>query len=246
MKLINRTTFLSLLLLPALALADGDPDDLPIEIVDAEPEIFVVEPEIVAAEPEVAKARSVESSNRNQSAKVVSAKPKNSMQFYASDKSAELSYERTGPVFNLNNDRASAAFLTDEERDNAVMGTVMYDIEKELLSGLVLSFGPTVYVGILGVENEDVVALGGGIQAAYTLPTPILPVNLRAAFSYAPDVLTFGQSDRITDWNVRAGVPLRKNMEIFIGYRFLQFDTRPGDQELDKRVHVGVKWQVGK
>jgi hypothetical protein len=60
--------------------------------------------------------------------------------------------------------------------------------------------------------------------------------------NYAPDILTFGQSDRIFDWHARAELPLTKSISGFVGVRFLQFDTRPGDRELDKKVHIGVRW----
>ncbi len=166
------------------------------------------------------------------------------MQFYASDKTAEMLYERTGPLLNLNNSRVSMSVLFNETRDNALVGSVMYDVQPRLLTGVTLSFGSQVYAGLLAIENTDIIGLAAGIEAAYQLPTNLLPLQLRAAASYAPDILTFGQADRIIDWSVRAGLAFTDNIDGFVGVRYLQFDTRPGDRELDKRAHMGIRWKL--
>ena len=166
-----------------------------------------------------------------------------SVLFYASDKTAEITFERHKPVFGLENNRASASFLFNEERDNAITGAIMFDAKPSFLDGIELSFGTRAYAGLLSVENNDVFGLAASIGASYVLPIQDFPLKMSAEWSYAPDILTFGQSDRIFDWNVRAGLPLAKNINGFVGFRFLQFDTRPGDRELDKRVHIGIRWQ---
>jgi hypothetical protein len=166
------------------------------------------------------------------------------MQFYASDKTAEILFERGGSFLSFNSSRANMAFLFNESRDNVITGAVMYDVEPEFYSGLTFSFGGKLYAGLLALENTDVVGLAASIEAAYRLPVRQFPLKLRANINYAPDVLTFGQSDRIIDWGVRAGLALTSNVDAFIGLRFLQFDTRPGDRELDKRGHLGIRWNL--
>jgi len=169
-------------------------------------------------------------------------KPARFAQIYASDKAAELMYERAAPIFNLDNSRSSLGVLFTEERDNVIMGGIMYDAEPEFFPGLTVSFGGKVLVALLGIENQDVFAIAANVEAAYQLPLRMFPVNLSAAVGYAPDVLSFGQADRIIDWNVRAGLQLTSQIEGFLGFRFLQFDTRPGDAELDDQFHLGIRW----
>ena len=227
MRVLRKTTGIFSLFLPILVLAGGTPDDFD----DVGPQQSI-------------KTRAVESSNRSQSTTVVSSKSPRAMQVYASDDTAEVLYEKSGPVFNLNNSRASISLLFTEERDNALTGSLMYDAEPDYFPGLTLSFGSKLFAGLLGVENADVVGLAASIQAMYKLPVRQFPLQLSAAISYAPDILTFGQADRIIDWNVRSGLALTKNIDGFVGLRFLQFDTRPGDRELDKQVHLGIRWKL--
>lgn len=163
-------------------------------------------------------------------------------QFYSSDKAAEISYIKARPVLGLNNDRAVVSFLLNEERDNAVTAAIMFDVAPVLLTGLELSFGPKLIAGLLSIENADVIGFAASVEAAYSVPINKFPARLSTGFSYAPDVLTFGQSDRIIDWFVRFGLPLTKNIEAFVGARYLQFDTRPGERKLDQQIHLGVRW----
>lgn len=209
-----------------LVIAGGDPDELAEPMVESRVETRFNSR--VVLNPQAPQLQGV-SANRV-------------VQFYASDKSAELLYEVQRPVFNLNKSRAYASILFTEERDNALAGSILFDTDLKFIPGLTLSFGSKVFAGLLAIENADVFGLAASIEAAYLLPVKRFPVNLIAAVNYAPDILTFGQSDRIFDWHVRAELPLTKNISGFVGARFLQFDTRPGDRELDKKVHIGVRW----
>ena len=161
---------------------------------------------------------------------------------YASDDAFRAEYETDAGRFNLDNARLTGGFLLSEERDNVFTGTVMLDTFPGLVEDVRLSFGARGYVALLGVENRDVFGLGLGVQGAYELPIDVLPLQLGSEFFYTPDVLAFGQSDRIFDWNVDVGLAVRDNVSAFVGFRFLQFDTRPGEREVEDEVHVGVRW----
>lgn len=163
-------------------------------------------------------------------------------QLYTSDKAAEFAYQHNGPVFGLNNDRAVVSFLLNEERDNALTASIMFEAAPEFVEGLELSFGPKLIAGLLSIENADVIGFAANLEAVYSAPIKQFPLRLSTGFSYAPDVLTFGQSDRIIDWNVRAGLPLTNNIHGFVGGRYLQFDTRPGERKLDQQIHFGIRW----
>lgn len=199
------------------------------------------QPMLLASEPAADEADTDSAADAEESAITIVETP-STFQFYSSDKAAELTYEKSGSVFGLDNDRASLGFLMNEERDNAVTASIMFDASQTLVNGLRLSFGPQVIAGLLSVENSDVIGFAAGIEALYELPVKKFPLRLSTSLSYAPDILTFGQSDRIIDWNVRAGLPLTSNITGFIGARYLQFDTRPGERKLDQQVHIGIRW----
>ena len=161
---------------------------------------------------------------------------------YASDDAFRAEYETDAERFNLDSARLTGGFLLSEERDNVFTGTMMLDTFPGLVPDVRLSLGARAYVALLGIENRDVFGLGIGVQGAYELPVDFLPLQLGSEFFYTPDVLAFGQSDRIVDWNVDVGLAVRDNISAFVGFRFLQFDTRPGDREVEDDLHVGVRW----
>ena len=197
-----------------------------------------VQSSAVKSRPKLAASASADKNNAP--IEIVESAP--TYQFYSSDKAAELQYERNGSVFGLENDRAVVSFLMNEERDNALTAAVMFDTEFDMIRGLKLSFGPRMIAGLLSIENADVIGFAASLEALYIMPLEKFPLRLSSGVSYAPDILTFGQSDRIIDWNFRAGLPLTKNIEGFVGARYLQFDTRPGERKLDQQVHIGIRW----
>ncbi len=167
------------------------------------------------------------------------------LDLYFSDKVGNLEYERSSSVINVDNGRVNAGFLFSEERDTVFSGSVMLDSDEGLLPGVRLSFGSRGYVALLGVENADVFGLALGVEAELTVPVKSLPLRLSASYFYAPDVLAFGDADRIFDWDINVGLQIRDSVMVYTGVRYLQMDTRPGKREVDDRLHVGVRWTLG-
>ncbi len=167
------------------------------------------------------------------------------MDLYFSDKVGNLEYERSASVINIEKGRVNAGFLFSEERDTVFSSSVMLDSDKGLLPGVRLSFGSRGYVALLGVENADVFGLALGLEAEFTVPLKALPLRLSASYFYAPDILAFGDADRIFDWDVNVGLQVRDSVMVYTGVRYLQMDTRPGKREVDDRIHVGVRWTLG-
>lgn len=168
----------------------------------------------------------------------------NAVSFYFSDKVAEFTYERMSSPLDLENSRSSAGILISEKRDNVLFAQMLIDTTPAAVDGLTLSFGGKMIAGLLAPENTDVIGFALSTGMAYTLPVETLPLTLDAGISYAPDVTTFGQSDRIIDMHGRVRFPLSPSISGFFGLRYLQFDTRPGDREIDKRIHAGFRWEL--
>jgi hypothetical protein len=166
------------------------------------------------------------------------------IQFYTSDKTVQFQYQKHESSFNLGNSRSNASFVLSEERDTVMSATLLFDAPSVPVPGLTFSFGAKVIAGLLAVEDTDVLGIAPSIELVLRSPLEKLPLTVVAAVNYAPDILTFGNADRIFDWNVRVGLPLTRKIEGFVGYRFLQFNTLPGDRRVDNSVNLGIVWKL--
>ncbi len=167
------------------------------------------------------------------------------LSLYASEKVFRAEYEQDSELFDLEDARISAGFLFTELRDTIISGTYLMDTFPGLIPQVDFKVGTRLYLALLGIENRDVVGAGLGLQAKYSLPLDAFPLSIGASFFYTPDILAFGQSDRIIDASVDAGLELRENLSAFVGLRFLEFDTRPGTRKVEDDVHFGITWQLG-
>lgn len=159
---------------------------------------------------------------------------------YLSEKVAFVQLEADAARYKIKNGRVHVASLYSEQRDSVLQGGLAVDAS--FASSFRLSFGTRAYIAQLSTENTDAFAAALGIETAYNLPFKALPLEFSASIYYAPDILTFGASDRAVDAQVDFSLPLREKSSLFIGARFLQVDTRPEDREVDNRVHMGVRW----
>lgn len=160
--------------------------------------------------------------------------------FYLSEKVAFVQLEMDAERFKIENGRVHVASLYSEQRDSVFLGGLAVDAS--FVSSFRLSFGTRAYIAQLNTENTDAFAAALGLEAAYNLPFKALPLEFSASVYYAPDILTFGASDRAIDAQIDFAFPLRAQSSLFAGARFLQVDTRPEDREIDNRVHVGIRW----
>jgi len=167
-----------------------------------------------------------------------------SFELYASDKAAQGRYDRDASRFKVKNGRMNGAFLFTEERDIVFSGGVTVGAEPDFLKGFLFSVGTRAYAALLSTENSDAIGIAVGLEGRYTLPLKKFPLQFELSFYYAPDIFTFGQSDRVIDAQTRVGLAITESMDAFVGVRVLQFDTRPGSVEVDDQVHLGVRWAL--
>jgi len=160
--------------------------------------------------------------------------------FYLSDEVLFAQYERSAARYDFENARVHLGFMFTEERDTVFQAGLSLDAS--FVSSFRLSFGTRLYAALLSDENNDAFAGAIGGELAYQLPFEKLPLELSTSLYYAPDVLTFGQGDRVIDWQIDVTLPFRSQLSVFTGIRFLQVDTRPGDREIDNRLHIGIRW----
>lgn len=157
---------------------------------------------------------------------------------YLSDK--VLFAQREEKSKRLDRARTHFGILLSEERDTVLQGGLAVDTS--FSKSFRLSFGARTYVALLEAENTDIVAAAVGAETAYKLPFKKLPLEFGASTYYAPDVLTFGAGDRVFDTQFDITLPVRDQLSVFGGVRYLSFDTRPDDREVDNQTHLGLRW----
>lgn len=241
--------FCSLVLSSFTVAAGADPEEFPAPVVDSNGDPIAG----LGADPAAAPTASAPQDQTRFLQSLASAmRPEGSVPgllndrftTYLSDRVVFVQFERNAARYDLEQARVGVSFLFSEERDSVFQLGLALDAPSELASNIRLSVGTRAYIALLGTENNDAFAAGLGIEAAYQLPFERLPLELGVSLYYAPDVLTFGQGDRVVDWNVDVTMPFRPQLSIFAGLRFLQIDTRPDDREIDNRVHFGIRWDL--
>jgi hypothetical protein len=116
------------------------------------------------------------------------------------DDTMQLRYRDAGRNIDLGRgSRASAAIFLSEARDLVFFGDLLFpaDIGSEQLQ---LIFGPRMYAALLEDENNDVLSLSLGGEARFELTSKLA---VAAQAFYAPDILTFGTADSLTDLSAR-------------------------------------------
>ena len=138
--------------------------------------------------------------------------------FYLSDEVLFAQYERSAARYDFENARVHLGFMFTEERDTVFQAGLSLDAS--FVSSFRLSFGTRLYAALLSDENNDAFAGAIGGELAYQLPFEKLPLELSTSLYYAPDVLTFGQGDRVIDWQIDVTLPFRSQLSVFTGIRF--------------------------
>lgn len=127
--------------------------------------------------------------------------------------------------------RINGAFFLSEERDIVLSGGVLFPaaLPDNLTVGqrLTLRFGPQVYAALLQEENNDVLAMSVGVEARFVVNRRMGLAVSGQAF-YAPDILTFGSADNLTDLSARVEMRVAPELLAFGGMRWFEFDLTEG------------------
>ena len=130
-----------------------------------------------------------------------------------------------------------------EERDVVLSAAKVFGMD--LGGRLDLTLGPQLYAAMLRDENEDVMALSlGGEIRFYFDPRRRFAVSGQAF--HAPDILSFGSADNLTDLSARAEMQVSDRVMAFAGMRWFEFDLTDGGGErtLQEEVFIGLKYQL--
>jgi hypothetical protein len=139
-------------------------------------------------------------------------------------------------------------FFLSEQRDIVLSGAVLFpaDLPDTIDFGqrLTLRFGPQVYAALLQEENNDVLAMSVGAEARFIVNRRMGLAISGQAF-YAPDILTFGSADSLTDLSARAELQIGPQLLAFGGMRWFEFDLVEGGGEttLQEELFFGVGYR---
>lgn len=160
-----------------------------------------------------------------------------------SNDTLQLRYESSGQMIGVDDSRFSGAFFLSEERDIVLNAGLVFPSIIDL-GRLSLAAGPRVYAALLEDENDDVMSVSVGAELRF-----LVSRRMRLAVSgeayYAPDILTFGAADNLTDMSARLEVGLWERVIVFGGMRWFEFDLTEGEDErtLMEEVFVGFGYR---
>jgi hypothetical protein len=160
-----------------------------------------------------------------------------------SDESMQLRYLLSGggSAANPASELGFGLFL-NENRD-IVINTHYYVAANRLrFDRLTFKVGPVAYAALLSTENTDVFGVALAVETRFEfLRRQQLFVVARLA--YAPDILTFGSADNLTDLTAQVELPLTDRVVGFAGYRLLEFDLLEGTREIEESLHLGIRYR---
>ena len=137
----------------------------------------------------------------------------------------------------------TGAFFLSEERDIVLSAGALFPANLDF-GRLSLRFGPQAYAALLEEENNDVMAMSVGAEVRFVL-NQRMGLALSGQAFYAPDVLTFGSADSLTDLSARAELQVAPQMLAFGGMRWFEFDLIDdgGVRTLQEELFVGIGYR---
>jgi hypothetical protein len=162
-----------------------------------------------------------------------------------SNDTLQLRYVSDGETFGIEDSRFSGAFFLSEERDIVLSAGLGFPVDFDVGPfPLSIHVGPQVYAALLDEENNDVLAMSIGAEAR-ALVNRSLNLAVAGHAYYAPDILTFGTADNLTDLMARVELGFGPQVMVFGGMRWFEFDLTlgQGEQTLQEEVFVGFGYR---
>ena len=160
-----------------------------------------------------------------------------------SNDTMQLRYLGSGNAVGVQGSQLTGGVFLGEERDFVLSAGLLFPADLGIRR-LNISFGPQVYAALLQEENDDVMAVSVGTEVRFFLdPNRGLAISGQAY--YAPDILTFGTADNLTDLSARIEMDVAQQLQAFAGMRWFEFDLTDGSGQrtLQEEVFVGVGYR---
>ncbi len=160
-----------------------------------------------------------------------------------SDDTIQLRYSTGGEQVGVEGSRITGTFFLSEERDIVLSGGLLFPADLNI-GRLTVLFGPQLYAALLEEENNDVMAVSVGAELRFLLNRSLGLAISGQAF-YAPDILTFGSADNLTDLSARVELDVAPRVIAFGGMRWFEFDLTDdsGTRTLQEELFVGFGYR---
>lgn len=160
-----------------------------------------------------------------------------------SNDTMQVRYASSGGAVGVERSKISGTFFLSEERDIVLSAGLLFPTNLEL-GRLSIMVGPQIYAALLEEENNDVSAVSLGAELRLLLNRE-LGLALSGQAYYAPDILTFGSADNLTDLSARLELGLADRVTIFGGMRWFEFDLTDGagTRTLQEELFVGLGYR---
>ena len=160
-----------------------------------------------------------------------------------SNDTLQLRYIGSGNQVGVQGSQLTGGVFLGEQRDFVLNAGLLFPADLGIRR-LNISFGPQLYAALLLEDNDDVMAISVGAEVRFFIdPNRGLAVSGQAY--YAPDILTFGTADNLTDLSARVELKVAEQLLAFAGMRWFEFDLTDGSGErtLQEEVFVGVGYR---
>jgi hypothetical protein len=160
------------------------------------------------------------------------------------DETLEGKYITDAGLVALGGNTIAFGLLVSDERDIVGSTELMAPglIDQWLPPFFSLSLGGKAYLGLLDDPDDDLFALAVGAEARADLPLDV-PVAAVGRIFYTPDIVTFGDSDTVLEFDVRFEARFLERTTGFVGYRLLNFEREAGGEEkIVNGLHAGLRF----
>ena len=160
-----------------------------------------------------------------------------------SDDTIQLRYTTESDPLGVDGGRLGGAFFLSEERDIVLSAGLLFPSTLDL-GRLSVVFGPQLYAALLEEENNDVMSISVGTEIRLVLH-PRTGLAVAGHAYYAPDILTFGAADNLTDLGARLELGIAPRLIAFGGMRWFEFDLvdGAGERTLQEELLVGFGYR---
>jgi YfaZ precursor len=160
-----------------------------------------------------------------------------------SDETLQLRYVDSGKNVDVGRgSRFSGAIFLSEAREIVLSADLLFPAQLGI-DRFQLLFGPRAYAALLEDENNDVLAVSLGAEIRYAIDSGGKLAISGQAF-YAPDILTFGTADKLTDLSARIELQVQPRLTVFGGMRWFEMDLNQGNgtETLQEELFAGIGW----
>ena len=168
-------------------------------------------------------------------------RPDHGIEVYISQDALQALYTRRMNIGELGMVDIHAGAFFNEDRDLVGIADALTDVaDTGRFPRWSFQVGPRTYAIMLSNENQDIFGIGLGGRASYTLGKK-QSLSIQLAGFYAPDILTFGEANNVSELSSRIELAFNPNLSGFVGYRIFNVGLLGEDKRVDDGIQIGFR-----